>query len=252
MDEFKLTIDHQKFRSTNGPWNELMLNDPWSVGYVTTIIEYKNFLCKEEWEELYYKTGEYRDQLISEHYIAYSDLLNNESLIRLDTKKVKDLDYKIKSINYSHGRTKSQLAAKAHILHQHMINLQSDITLEECIECVRYRTICETWNGVVLREKNTISTLKKIYPNYEYRKVPGDIDHKYGIDVEVLKEGKLILGLQIKPKSYLSKAPYIIKAQSANGKKNQKYLEDYGVKVINVISNTRGDLLNIDEIKREL
>ena len=124
MDEFKLTIDHQKFRSTNGPWNELMLNDPWSVGYVTTIIEYKNFLCKEEWEQLYYKTGEYRDQVISEHYIAYSDLLNNESLIRLDTKKVKDLDYKIKSINYSHGRTKSQLATKAHILHQHMINLQ--------------------------------------------------------------------------------------------------------------------------------
>ncbi|NOJ75472.1 hypothetical protein [Empedobacter stercoris] len=64
--------------------------------------------------------------------------------------------------------------------------------------------------------------MKEIYPNYEYRKVLGDIDHKYGIDVEVLKEGKLFLGLQIKPKSYLSKAAYIVKAQNANGKKKPK------------------------------
>lgn len=136
MDEFKLTIDQQKFRSTNGSWNELMLNDPWSVGYVTTIIEYKNFLNKDEWEELYYKTGEYRDQLISEKYLLYSDLFNNESLIRLNSKKVKDLDYNLKQINYSHGRTKSQLAAKARILHQHMINLRSDITLENVLNAL--------------------------------------------------------------------------------------------------------------------
>ena len=39
MDEFVLKIDENKFRSTNDTWNRLMLNDPWSVGYVSTLIE---------------------------------------------------------------------------------------------------------------------------------------------------------------------------------------------------------------------
>lgn len=252
MDEFILNIDQQKFRSTNGPWNELMLNDPWSVGYVTSIIEYKNFANKEEWEELYYKTGEYRDQLINEKYSAYSEILNNESLIKVNPVKVSELKYDIKQINFAHGRTKDQIKEKAYILHQHMINLKQKISLAECIECVRFRTICETWNGVVLRERNTISALKNIFPNYDYRKVPGEIDHKYGVDIEVIKNEKLFLGLQIKPKSYLSNAPYILKAKNANYKKNQEYLKDFGVKVINVISNIKGDILNIEEVKREL
>ena len=51
MDEFVLSIDKDKFRSTNAKWNELMLNDPWSVGYVSTLIEAANWKCKEEWEE---------------------------------------------------------------------------------------------------------------------------------------------------------------------------------------------------------
>ena len=51
MDEFVLTIDKDKFRSTNAKWNELMLNDPWSVGYVSTLIEAANWKNKEEWEE---------------------------------------------------------------------------------------------------------------------------------------------------------------------------------------------------------
>ena len=32
MDEFILPIDRTKFSSTNSAWNDLMLNDPWSVG----------------------------------------------------------------------------------------------------------------------------------------------------------------------------------------------------------------------------
>jgi hypothetical protein len=70
--------------------------------------------------------------------------------------------------------------------------------------------------------------------------------------VEVYREGVLLMGLQIKPKSYLSKAPYIIKATNANIKKNKKYYYTFGVKVINVISTTQGEILNFDDIKREL
>ena len=38
MTEFVLSIDTRKFSSTNALWNDLMLNDPLSVGYVSTLI----------------------------------------------------------------------------------------------------------------------------------------------------------------------------------------------------------------------
>ena len=47
MDEFLLTIDKIKFRNTNAAWNELCLNDPWSVGYVSTLVEVHPFNIKK-------------------------------------------------------------------------------------------------------------------------------------------------------------------------------------------------------------
>ena len=67
MDEFVLGIDKEKFRSTNGKWNELMLNDPWSVGYVSTLIEAANWKSKEEWEQTYYASGENRNKYIEQN-----------------------------------------------------------------------------------------------------------------------------------------------------------------------------------------
>ena len=252
MDEFFLNIDMSKFRSTNGPWNQLMLNDPWSVGYVTSIIEYKNFNKKEEWEELYFSTGSYRDKLITGNHPESALLLNDESLVRTNKEKVLKLPYELKQLNYTHGRTIDQLYQKGEILYKYMKNNGSNITVDECVECVRFRVICETWNGVILRERNTIEVLQNLYPHYEFKKVSGEVDHKYAVDVEVYKQGVLIIGLQIKPKSYLSKAPYIIKATSANTKKNNEFYRIFGVKVVNVISNTKGEIFNFENVKREL
>lgn len=57
MDSFILTIDNELFRKTNAPWNQWMLNDPWSVGYVSQLIETKKWSSKEEWESFYYDSG---------------------------------------------------------------------------------------------------------------------------------------------------------------------------------------------------
>jgi hypothetical protein len=37
MDEFVNTLNVAGFENTNSIWNLLMLNDPWGVGYVTTL-----------------------------------------------------------------------------------------------------------------------------------------------------------------------------------------------------------------------
>ena len=65
MDEFINRLNTNTFESTNGLWNNLMLNDPWSVGYVTTLVEMKPFSKKEEWERFYYETGEKRNSQIN-------------------------------------------------------------------------------------------------------------------------------------------------------------------------------------------
>ena len=84
MDEFVLSIDKEKFRSTNAEWNNLMLNAPWSVGYVSTLIELHSWHSKEEWERFYYESGEKRDSLLGVNRSTLNDVslpLHNKARI---------------------------------------------------------------------------------------------------------------------------------------------------------------------------
>ena len=140
MDSFQLIIDPDKFRSTNSMWNELMLNDPWSVGYVSTLIELQDWKCKEEWENFYYKSGQKRRTLLG----ANVALLDDYTLIRNHKSDIYRLSWELKNINYQYGRTPSDLMIKAQDLYSHIKNNGFGLSVDECFECVRYRTICET------------------------------------------------------------------------------------------------------------
>jgi hypothetical protein len=63
-------------------------------------------------------------------------------------------------------------------------------------------------NPIKFRSINTVS---KQLPTTEFRKVASEIDHKYAVDYELYKHGKLIGVTQVKPKSYIRKAVYIQK-----------------------------------------
>lgn len=252
MDEFVLSIDKNKFRSTNAKWNELMLNDPWSVGYVSTLIEAANWKSKEEWEETYYASGRVRNSIIEQKYenIGYSKEFFNDVTIPYNKTKYYGLSWDIKNVNTQKGRTKEDLREKGKILYEAVKNNGYDLTLDECIECVRFRVICETWNGIILRENNTIKTLQNIFQNLTFKKADGEMDHTYAVDFQVFKDNNLICALQIKPKSYTQNAPYIVKARIANENKYAAYKQKYGVPVFTVISTSKGDILNIDIIDK--
>ncbi len=252
MEEFINTLDAEKFRRTNGAWNSLMLNDPWSVGYVTTLIELKQFKTKEEWEEFYYEMGEYRNRRLNELPIPTIELLEDEQLIRTDRARVTQLSSELKNINTQNGRTRDQLARKGRILYDNVTSIIPDITLEECIECVRFRVICETWNGIIVRERNTIRTLKGIFPEYSFEKKDGDFDHQYAVDYEMKNDSEIICGLQIKPTSYTFNTPYLNRAKSANLRKNTEYSERFDKPVFDIISKSNGEIQNpqiIEQIK---
>lgn len=223
-----------------------MLNDPWSVGYVTTLIEAEAFRTKEEWEYFYYKSGESRNDKIANLPIKLKENLNNEQLILHNKNAISMMSRDLKNLNYNFGRTKEQIAKKGAILFEHAQKEKIDISKEECIEAVRFRVICQTWNGIILRERNTIKTLQKRFPSIDFISTEGNFDYKFAVDYELKLAGKLICGIQIKPKSYLGKAPHILKAQNANQRKNQNYKNQFRKPVFNVISKANGEILNTE------
>ena len=247
--EYTLTIDAEKFRSTNAPWNNLMLNDPWSVGYVTTLIELVPFEKKEDWESFYYESGQKRELEIAKLTPDLQNIVNDEALIRVNKNALNQLSWDLKNLNTQYGRTKERLQKKGLILFDEVKNNGLGLTLEDCIECVRYRVICETWNGVIVRERNTVQNLQKQFPNTEFRKVSGEMDHTFAVDYELYKNGVLTSAIQIKPQSYTWNAPYIQKARNANKHKNQEYLKKFGVQVYDVISDSKGNIVNADVLK---
>jgi len=241
--EFKLNIDEDKFRSTNSTWNRLRLNSPWSVGYVTTLIESENFRTKEEWEEFYYKSGEERKQKL----LGLTQ--NLQSILKNEFSEGGDLSYNIKNLNFQYGRTQEELNRKGKILYDNVKNNRFNLTEEECCECVRFRVICETWNGVIVREKNTIEKLINMFPSLEFKKTSGEVDYEYAVDYEVFKNEKLVLALQIKPESYMWNMPYIKKAREVNKYKNTSYSEKFAAPVIDIISKASGEITNQEVLK---
>lgn len=250
MNEFTLQIDEAKFRRTNGPWNDLYLNDPWSVGYVSTLIETHIFLNKEEWEQFYYDSGEERQLKVQSLPTQVQGLLNDHTLKRTNPQQIDRLDWYTKNLNFQFGRTKREFLTKGEILYDHFKQKGIDITLEECAECVRYRTICETWNGIILREHNTIKQLNEIFSTLEFVKTTGEFDHRYAVDYEIKSNNQLICGIQIKPKTYTFNTSYILKARNANARKNQEYFNTFQRQVFDIISKTSGEIENIDVIEK--
>lgn len=198
----------------------------------------QSWQSKEEWEDFYYRSGEQRHALLGDK----REILDDFSLIRTNKAAVNSLPWDVKNLNTQYGRTREDLNKKAEVLYAAVRNNGHGLTLEECEECVRFRVICETWNGIILRENNTIEVLTARFPTLSFEKTSGEIDHTYAVDFEVFRAGSLICGIQIKPQSYTWGAPYIAKARTANKAKNAAYTKLKGVPVFDIISKTNGEI----------
>lgn len=233
MEEFVLKIDPEKFRATNECWNQLRLNDPWSVGYVSLLIESETFNTKEDWEKFYFESGVKRNFLIEKLPDNIKDAL----------RKYHPADASIGELsllNYNYGRTEVDFKEKSKILRSNADFLDEN----EAYECVRFRVICETWNGIILRERNTLKTLKAIFSDeVSLIKTSGEFDHRYGVDYECLKNNVKLFGIQIKPESYLfGDNVYINRAKKANKDKNAQYEKDFNIPVHTLTASQRGIL----------
>ena len=251
MDAFKNPLEKSRFEFTNAPWNRLRLNDPWSVGYVSSLVVYRDFRKKEEWESFYYQSGKLRNERLLTQKEEDQHRLNNFQLILTHPEQVYQIDPRLRTINTSYGRTRDQLMERAAVLYNYLLGRGSNLSLKECFECVRFRTIGQTWNGIVLREKNTLQRLREYFPECNWISTDGEFDHRYAVDYEILCNGKRVAAIQIKPRSYQQgKQPYLLKAREANRRKNLEYTRLFGCEVFDVISTTDGSLLNPEVIEK--
>lgn len=249
-DIFENTMDKKKFQYTNRIWNEARLNTGWSVGYVSDLINRNHFRTKEEWKEFYYNSGEERGKRIAEMNLTEDQ---KNKLYRANV--AHSLPQEIKDLNYKYGRTRESLIHKGRLLYQAVLKdgNKLNLTEKECVYAVMFRVLGETWNGIVIREQNTVKNLNKSLTDMGYsvdiRKTEGSFDYKYEVDFEVFVGDKLICGIQVKPESYRrGETKELIVTKQINKVKNDKYEEEFGKRVYYVYSKTDGTILNSEVI----
>lgn len=100
---------------------------------------------------------------------------------------------------------------------------------DTCFEYTKFRVLGQTWNGM-LNEIDLINELKQEFPNIEFKKANYNLDENYFTDWEAYTNGKLFLGLQIKPITYqYMNTPYQNQAKLNHELQRQKYKDEFKV-----------------------
>lgn len=241
MTRCECPVDRHWLLTTNEVWNIWGLNAPWSVGLVSNLIRQGDFQSYEEWKNHYYWSGEMRSQIIKTMPAAIQHLLMYCSQDQF--KIYFGSDISVRQIVRYFGRTRQELKDKAGLLrHASWIYSGVKLNAKTAFDLVEYRVLGETWNGIYLRERNTMQKLKKTFSDIDFRPVSGHWDYIYGIDYIVYRDQKMLCAVQIKPLSYDCDRRYINKAKMANSKKNLKFEKEYGIPVITLLSDESGDI----------
>jgi hypothetical protein len=86
---------------------------------------------------------------------------------------------------------------------------------------IYHRVLGQTWNGFA-KELMVIHDLNLAFPEATFKRTSFTIDHDYCIDAEMYFGETLILGVQIKPESYLMmNTPYQMKAKEGHRAKKR-------------------------------
>lgn len=216
-------IDSRKLSKTNKVWNELMFNSQHVVGSVMGIIKKYNPKTIDEFKEFYYKSGEERETHIKEIQHEYWINLDNPTEIR---EAVINNKYSLRNIfdlNNDYGRTRAYIKLLAKDFAR-----VANLSEEEAFEQVEHRLFYESFKGELLEQK-AIKNLRTKYPNVLFRKATQHEDSYYAVDFIGEQAGKVMLGVQVKPCTYLYKEEF---QHKENRNKNELFKKDYGAEVV--------------------
>lgn len=220
-----LKTDASKLVNTEGIWNHLYLNDPWSIGYISNLIETESFQSKSYWEQFYFNSGASRNRIVADLSVDKQQLLNDELYLFQNPETMMTLPEKFKAVNYEHGRTRSQLNKKAELLFQICSQHHIEINEQECIDVVYFRVIGQPWNNTINNKCQVVEYLNNLFSNeISIEKTDFDSEKLFAVDYELKRENELMCAIQIKPTSMLNSLSEITKqAISVYQKKQAQY-----------------------------
>lgn len=207
--------ESHKFNTTNNPWNDYWHGTAREVGSNSIISR----LAQQDFDNhggiglvpYYY----------FENYYFFSGL--QRRLMQDSRQKPKR-----NNLDWSCGRTPSELLDIATEFQKTLLKLNYDVSLEEAINYVFIRTLDESYLGVK-REYNAREKLIASFPQFEFKQSSHELDHFYGVDILVNKDGKTIQGLQVKTSRFKnSNQDYSKKAIEQNLEKFEKCKREFG------------------------
>lgn len=206
------------FRHSNKYWNMYGYNSRANIGHLMKIINKMRPISLDDWVHDYTQSGKEYERLL---------------------KKGSTLD------PAEYGRSESQLRTIASDFRKDLMAHGLRIDFDTAYRFVLIRVLYETWIGYS-REKRVYNMLKTAFNGaYEVRHTEPSIDIEMAVDFEVLKDGQLILGLQVKGNNS-SEATL-----KMNKRKNARYISQYGVPVF-YVSCSRTGIENMSELSKEL
>lgn len=215
----------EEFNQSNKVWNDLGLNSKTNVGCLMALIKDSKATTLEEWSDYYFKTGEEKRELLKKF---------------VEKKRYFD-------ICATHGRTEDDLIKIAEKLKDAL-----GCSLETAYNYVYIRVIDETWTGHS-REVTALMDINKMCRNYgdfKANSVDYHTDFTYAVDLEIREDKKLILGVQLKPISYLTSTnPGVADSKRFNERKNKAYTDEFGAEVFYLYVNRDDSYYNFNDLQ---
>lgn len=225
----------RKFNNTNKPWNDYWHGTAREVGSTSMLSR----LAQQDYEN-HGGTG-VLPYYYFENYYFYSGL---QRRLMLSCREKFDK----KEIDISCGRTPSELLDVAESFQKTLVKLGHDVSVKEALNYVYIRTLDESYLGIV-REYKAREQLIAAFPQYQFEQSSYELDHFYGVDILVKKNGKTVLGYQVKTTRFKnSKWDYSEEAKEQNREKFEKCKRDFGFDVEFLWVDHDGNVVDVPTI----
>lgn len=237
-------MTYKTLQDTNVDWNNGGFNHSALIGSVMGLAKMFMPTSAKDFEEKYYRSGEEREGLIKKMSAKKRALYNDIDFLRNTESKDLPFTDEEKKLLYNKGRTPIFIERVAN-----EFSIYAGISKKSSAEHVRTRIFEETYRGHV-EELKAQELIGKMFPMFEVILSPSDHDGKYAIDLELIYKGKIIAGIQVKPRSYAQyKNDVTNKTIKLNKEKNKKFKEEFKAPVLWYYYDNRSkyDLRDFDD-----
>ena len=232
-----MNFDKTLFAKTNLPWNDGHFNSQHVVGAMMGFVKSDDFQTVTEFKESYFESGKERERIIADKFRNYPINLNEPNEIRNAVLcKSKYLTKEVFELNNNYGRTPEFIRKVAEDF-----ATQQKLSFEIAMLHVERRLFNQTYAGQHA-ENVELAKLRNTYKNITFRKATPYEDSFYAVDLIGEVDGKIVIGVQVKPIKYLLNKKF---QHEENQIKNNKFENDYQVKVAYLYYLQNEDTLDI-------